>query len=478
MNKLLSILTLLILWLPLNGQPLTLNDAVNSALEKQPGIRAARYGTLAAGSAVKSSVANFTPKISSSVRFIRLNDPIVLDLNPIRDAMIQLQGMNAVNFADLSSVLQTGVPLTDAQKAAVLQQATSQLDAALPSFSETVKDRTYLSGQVTMMQPLWTWGKIYSAYRISRLDKRIADQKLSAKEQQIVAKVADAYFLNQLLEAVVQVRKENVKSLEIHLHHAKRMYEEGLIAKVEYLRSSTALAEARSQLRKTENDLRVMHDYLTSLIYTSYDSLSYSLQFPARLPEIDSLIITARHRQPYLNILNSTAEKLLRKKRIDMADALPQIYGFASYELFKDDLSVLEPEWSVGIGLKWNMFHGLENFHKIKEDNYLRRQVELTAAETEDNLKIGIRKTYAEMVNSKYNYRNLEETYRLANENLRLNEKKFNTGLGTSLEVIDAQLTLQKVQIARLREIYTYNKKLAELLYLSGRVNEILNYYQ
>lgn len=79
------------------------------------------------------------------------------------------------------------------------------------------------------------------------------------------------------------------------------------------------------------------------------------------------------------------------------------------------------------------------------------------------------------MENSKTRFEKLSSAYSLAVENLRQNEKRFQNGMATSLEVIDAQLSLEKVEVDRLVSLYEYYISAADLFLAAGKPLEVLN---
>ena len=65
-------------------------------------------------------------------------------------------------------------------------------------------------------------------------------------------------------------------------------------------------------------------------------------------------------------------------------------------------------------------------------------------------------------------YASLDKTLELASEVVRARSRAFDEGLGTSLEVVDAQLAVQGVKLQRLAAAYDYDVALAELLEATG----------
>ena len=81
---------------------------------------------------------------------------------------------------------------------------------------------------------------------------------------------------------------------------------------------------------------------------------------------------------------------------------------------------------------------------------------------------------YNNLKTSATDYKKLNSTLLLAEENLRQNDKRFNSGLGTSLEVIDAQLSLQKVKLDRLSSLYNYFSIMSEIYTSNNNIDELI----
>jgi len=70
----------------------------------------------------------------------------------------------------------------------------------------------------------------------------------------------------------------------------------------------------------------------------------------------------------------------------------------------------------------------------------------------------------------------LDASLALAEENLRVRRRGFEEGLATSLDVVDAQLTLSGVHVERLVAAFDFVVALAELLEASGQSDKFEEY--
>ena len=69
----------------------------------------------------------------------------------------------------------------------------------------------------------------------------------------------------------------------------------------------------------------------------------------------------------------------------------------------------------------------------------------------------------------------LDVSLALATENLRLRELSFNQGLSTSIDRIDAELSLTAVKTQQLGAKYRYMQAYAKVMAISGQVDEFIN---
>jgi outer membrane protein TolC len=78
------------------------------------------------------------------------------------------------------------------------------------------------------------------------------------------------------------------------------------------------------------------------------------------------------------------------------------------------------------------------------------------------------------VVNAKDKYIKNQNNVSLAAENLRLNEKRFESSLGTSLEVIDANVSYEKTLIDSKKYLYEYYCALADLYNTIGNPEKVI----
>ena len=465
----------------INAQELNLKGAIDMALTNNDKIKQYEEKLKQKEYDVKTSWGNFLPTISLEGSFTHLNKEMAIDLNSIRDGMIQLQAGTQVELANIYSILNTQTQLTQQQRTGLYSQYSANLDGLLPQFIQTFKKQNYYQASFVGVQPLFLGGKLLAAKDFASAEKTAAEIELQKTKNEIIAEVIVNYFNYLLVKDVVLTRQNVLLGMQNHQKDAQKLFDEGLIANYHLLRAKVAVSEAERNLSDDLNNMDLAMLALKNSLGLENEvniTLTDTLEFKNSSIELESSINNAEINQPLLQIIAQKKIASTQKYNVERSNFLPQIAAFGKYELYPQYLSSLEPRWAVGVQLKFNIFNGFKDYTKLESAIHLENEVNFIEASAKKQVNLWVNKTYKDVENSKTKYQKLEAAYNLAVENLRMNEKRFNTGMGTSLEVIDAQLSLEKVKIDKLVSINQYYKSLTELNLATGNPLNVLDIWE
>jgi outer membrane protein TolC len=130
----------------LQAADLPFNQALEAMLSANESVKAAYSETEQREYEAKAAQGLYFPAITLTGRITSMDDPIYLDLNPIRDVILTLH---------------PAVPA-----------------AAVPSFKETIQDDTFVKSQLNMIWPVFTGGRITAANAAAEAGTREANAKL------------------------------------------------------------------------------------------------------------------------------------------------------------------------------------------------------------------------------------------------------------------------------------------------------------
>ena len=459
------------------AQVLSLDQTIQMALKNNDKIKQYREKFEQAKSADREALGNFLPSVTLQAGYNHMNDPLSIDLSPIRDAMMQMQAGNQVEFSNVYELLQGQPALTSEQRAALYTEYSSGLDNILPAFKETLKDQDYRTASLVATQPLFMGGKLLAAKKFSAAEKRAAKVELTSIQNEIIREAVNNYLAIVLLQQTVKTREGVLTGMHQHRQNAQRLLDQGLIARYDLLRAEVAVSDADRNLFDERNNLELAMVAFRNTLgldddtpVTIYDTLIFH--------SVSDSLISFREQayssQPILHMISEKKKAASQKYAVERSKFLPQLVGFGKYELYDNDLSALEPRWIVGVQLSMNIFNGFKDHYRLSAAKSLKREVNFLEAGAKRQVNLWVNKSYRDMRNAETRYQKLEASVVLAKESVRLNDKRFQTGLGTSLEVIDAQLSLEKNLIERLISLYNYYKSLTDLLVAAGHPRDVV----
>jgi len=459
------------------AQEISLDQTIQIALENNDKIKQYREKYEQAKSADREALGNFLPSVTLHAGYNHMKDPLSIDLSPIRDAMIQMQAGNQVEYSNIYELLQGHPELTPEQRAELYNQYSSELDNLLPAFRETFKDQDYRTASLVVTQPLFLGGKLLAAKKFSAAEKQSAEDELASIKNEIIREAVDNYLAIVLLQQAVKTREDVQAGMLQHQQNAQRLSDEGLIARYDLLRAEVAVADADRNLFDERNHLELAMIAFRNTLGLDDDApiiIDDTLVFNPVVESLLSFREQAYSHQPLLQIISEKKKAASQKYAVERSKFLPQLVGFGKYELYDNDLSALEPRWIVGVQLSLNLFNGFKDYNRLSAAKSLKREVDFLESGAKRQINLWVNKSYRDMRNAETRYQKLEASVALAQENVRLNNKRFQTGLGTSLEVIDAQLSLEKNMIERLTSLYDYYKSLTDLLVAVGHPGDVV----
>jgi len=386
----------------------------------------------------------YYPKILLDGKHTYIDDQISINLNDIRRVIGTLHGMDP---------------------------------AMLPSFEKDVQNSHFSNADINFSWMIFTGGKITAA-------NRAADAKVIESRQQVLytksiltTELAKRYYGYVLSLKAEQVYKQVLEGIEQHLITAKKLEKSGMLANSERLHAEVAYADALRKYKKSMRKTKIVQAGLKNTL-SSEELITpvSSLFITKKIKPLDEYFTSAGLENHLLKKIVARKEQANQNYKAKKGLHMPTVYLFGKYELYQDDLTLLEPEWAAGVGVSLSVFEGFSSTNKIMAAKKLKEQVRYFEAKAKRDIDTLVEKKYNELMMEIEQFEALESSMRFANENFRVRKRAFNAGMSTSLGVVDAQLALSKVKIEKLNAVYGFDVALAELLEVCGLSEKYKDY--
>ncbi len=390
----------------------------------------------------------YLPKVSIDGRYTYIDDPIIINLEPIRGAIQPLYNFHIPGYT-------------------------------LPAFALEVQDDKFFKSQITATLPLFAGGKISAANKASSASLNEALAKLEQQQNNILSELTTKYFGAILAEEAVKIRKEFLNNTNQNAKEAKQMFKAGTISKVEKMAIEITAAQAQRDYDASLNDAAMAQTVLKNLLSEKDDiSFSSSLFMPNqdKIPSLEFFKKRALSNNPSLKIVEANLDKTKANIKVQSGEFLPSVYLFAKHELYTKDLTILEPEYAYGIGFSWNIFEGGSSYNKTKAAKRQKESVEELQQNAVKDIQTAIEYYYKKMQNAAMTYKAVQKEITFSDEFYRARKLGFKAGTSTSLEVNTALTYKLKTRLDSIKAEYDYLVCLATILSLTGDTNTFESY--
>ena len=180
--------------------------------------------------------------------------------------------------------------------------------------------------------------------------------------------------------------------------------------------------------------------------------------------------VTTSEDRPEIKALNEAILATSYKRKAEYSEYIPKLIAFGRYEFYKDNLTLLDPEWYVGIGLRWTLFDGLSarnNARQIKLDQLM---LENNRTQTIEMANIKLEKERLDQQKNILLIENANNQVALAADVLNLSTKEFQQGLITLNEHLAAITEYEKTCLDQIKAIAAQRASALELLISAGKL--------
>jgi outer membrane protein TolC len=329
---------------------------------------------------------------------------------------------------------------------------------------------------VTLSQILFDFGKVFAARDVKRAEAEVARLDAEVQKDLTVLAVKQGYFNLLLAKRLVLVNQEAVARAELNLRSAKGFFEVGTRPKIEVVRSEVDVANAQVALIQARNAVSLARVALNTAMGITVDAPTEVEDILAYEPypvDQSQLIPEALRQRPEYRRVNAVVTSAEASVRQAFRDFFPDISGQGQYGgTFRDPrrpVDDLAETWQLGVTLNWTIFDGGNKIARYEETKNTvesgRSQVKaLELSVSQEVVQAGLNLNAArEQIDA------AKKAVESAQENYRLARGRFDAGVGTIIELTDAQLALTQAEATYAQALANYRIDIAQLERALGR---------
>ena len=340
------------------------------------------------------------------------------------------------------------------------------------SFKEIESPQDNYSTQLSLQQPVYTGGKIKLGIEQAGLGKEMADIQLKQQKSEVLMNVIRTYYNILLAKDRVDIEKEALELIKKQKKILKASIEVGMALKTDLLQVEIEESKAAQRLEDAKNKLLLAKKNFANMLGIEWETVN--LISPDEVPDInmglDELYKAALKNRPELKMMKVNKKILDNSLKMEQSNKLPNIMLLANYSWQGEELSLEDGSGSITLSGSISLYDAGKS-----EDGQEKTAKDIEKLlESKDNLekliKIELEEKILSIEDNLKNIKIQEMNIDKARKNLELESKRFIAGVGTNIDVLNAQTLLKQTRISKVQAIYQYQINTYELLKKSGRL--------
>jgi outer membrane protein TolC len=332
-----------------------------------------------------------------------------------------------------------------------------------------------VSYSASLTQALFTGGKLSSSISMANKGLDAAREEHKRITQDVKFKVIEAYYGVLKANKFVDLSDESVKMAKSHLNHIQALLKVGMSTRAETLRGEVQLANADIGLTKAKQASEISKNNFNSILGVDLDApvALADVEFEDKKVPIynyaDLLEIAYAERPDWKQYIlaKEIAESEVGLARSGLWPMVSLIgnydIGSTKYESYESD----QKTWMAMLSGTWNIFDGTATWNKIKEAQGKLEANQANETEVKKGIALEVKSSNFTLKSSYENLQGTSKALELAEENFRIADLRYNSGVGSNLEAIDAQAALNQARINHLQSQH-------DLQIAKARVNKVL----
>ncbi len=332
------------------------------------------------------------------------------------------------------------------------------------------------TANLSLQQTIWDFGRTLGRHRFAQAEARQALAHQQLVEELVDLGAESAFRTARAADELVAAMEESLRQARAHLELARGRAEVGMAAPYDVSRAEVEVAQASVRVIQAENarDLAFAQLAIACGLEALPEGVELAEAPPRTLPQLPSLedaFEEAMEALPEMREARAAVEAAERALDTAIAELFPSLGVTGTASLRGREFDQMHPGWTAVVSLSVPIVNGGADLAAIRE-----RRAQLAAAQANftqlrRTLRLELETALLAVQEASARLDAAQAMERAASEGLLLAEGRYQTGLGSALELADAQSQLATARAERVQSALDLSISLARLERLLGRWN-------
>ncbi|MEM6262343.1 MAG: TolC family protein [Bacteroidota bacterium] len=327
-------------------------------------------------------------------------------------------------------------------------------------------------------------GTFFLGLKAAQVYVDVAEKQLDATHEETALQVSKAYYSALTAQESLRLLDANLNRVEKLYNDTKSLFEEGFAEKIDMERLQITLTNLQLEKSKAERLAALSIDLLKFQMGMSIlDELTLTEEIKdlaeAPVQSLDPLNFDYRNRVEY-RLLETQYELENFNMRRFRSGYWPTLYATGAYQwnAQRNEFNFFEsgqPWFEIGVigaTLSVPIFDGFRKHNQIQQSKLRLRQIANNKELLQNSIALEMRNTSITLLNSYNNLETYKRNAELAQKVFNVANIKYTEGVGSSLELNDAENQLKESETNYLNAMFDYLSARLEWQKARGEFNQ------
>jgi outer membrane protein TolC len=308
--------------------------------------------------------------------------------------------------------------------------------------------------QLRLEHRLYAGGR--RSHQVHAADAQVAAGAFHLKtvRNQLVLRVAEAYY--RLLQArdLVKVREEAVAQVEQHLEIVESRFRNESAVKSDVLTVEVRLAEVREALITAENQLQLAWVLLSNVVGTRVGPRPLPANIPPapwqdHVTQVQAAVDEALDARPEIHAFANRRQAASEQLLVAETGKRPDVDLVADYDVHTGDFRAGNDSFFVGVVFRLNLLDGGRTRAEIRQAEARLREIEAREQRLMLDIELDVHRAYLQLNEAQARLKVTEQAVVQAQESLREIEVRYRGQAAPITELVDSQVALSDARVRR-----------------------------
>ncbi|WP_294346438.1 TolC family protein [Prosthecochloris sp.] len=404
---------------------LSLDEAVSTGLDRNRDLEIARLDRDIASQKVREAWADMLPQLDAGFDYTRTLEPSIIYFPDIEGG-------------DLTRLIPLEVSLDNS-----------------------------MSASLSLTQPLFDL-KAIAGIRASTTVKKISMESYRKIKAEVISNIKTSYYNVLIAAEQVKILEQSIARWETALRDSRALFKEGVAADIDTLQAFLSVENIKPDLIEAKNQAVIVRTKFKNIIGLDLvqnvilsDSLVYQ---PGKYPQdVSAAYAEALAARPEVRQFELQVEADAQNVSKTRAERFPTITAVGQLQAqtqFDDGTAIENTDWPVtsyiGAQVSLPLFTGFRTSAQVEQAKLGRLQSIARHEDLKADIRAELEMKLSDLEESRKRIEVQDRTIRTAERSYEITQLRFREGVGSQLELSEAELQLNKAKTNYLQAVYDY----------------------